>query len=444
MIIPAYSVTLHFNFILNSKLMRNFFLMILLNIFLYVTIYSQQSSILFKKITIHNGKGDVPYIADVLIKNDIISAIGSDIPSNISDTVIFAQNYHLYPAIISCNNILGLQEAEAVRPTSDYADIGEFNPHLRTLTSYNTDSKILPTVFSNGVMYTQCTPRGSYIAGSSSVVKTKAWNWEDAEVCEDGIHLYMPSEYVQRGWWAEPDKTDKNQDFSKQLSDIKNFLTESKTYYLAQDTNIFSAPFEAMKPVWSGQKKLYVHCSRAKDILNAIELLQIFQVPQGVLVECDEIYKVLDAVKKYQYPVILSRTNALPDNDDDDVKINFEIPALLEKNNILYTISMSGDMEAMQSRNLPFVAGMGVPYGLSKEKALKSITYNAAKILGIEKELGSIEVNKKASLIVSKGDILDPSTQQIVMLLLEGKIYSDKNFQYDMYQKYLKRYHLQN
>lgn len=416
----------------------------ILSTFLIACCYLNAQTILIKNATIHNGRGDAPYTANVLIQNNIITKIQ---PADINlkvDTIINADNLHLYPAIISCNNILGLQEAEAIRPTSDYADIGEFNPHLRTATSYNTDSKILPTVFSNGIFYTQCTPRGKYIAGTSSVMKTKAWNWEDALIIEDGVHLYMPSQYVQKGWWAEPEKTDKNDKFQEQIHTIKNFLLQSKNYYTAQDTNTFNPRYEAMKNIWSAKKNFYIHASRAKDILNAIQLAQELQIPKVVLVECEEIYKVIDIVKKYKYPVILSRINDLPANTDDEIKINFQLPSILEKNGILYTISMSGDMEAMHSRNLPFVAGMAVPYGLDKEKLLQSITLNPAKILGIDQQLGSIEEGKIASLILSKGDILNPATHQVKMLIFEGKIYSDKNFQTNLYQKYLDKYNLKN
>ena len=199
-----------------------------------------------------------------------------------------------------------------------------------------------------------------------------------------------------------------------------------------------------MREIWSGKKQVYIHCNKAKDILNAIQFAQDMKIPKVVLVGCNEAYKVIDILKKYQYPIILHRTNNLPPNTDDDIKINFKLPHLLESHNILYAISMGGDMEAMQSRNLPFVAGMSVPYGLNKELALKSITYNAAKILGIDSILGSIEENKIASLILSKGDILDPLTHHIQCIILDGKIYSDKNFQTDLYQKYAQKYGIKN
>lgn len=412
-------------------------------VFLMISLFKAQS-ILIKNVTIHNGKGDAPYIANVYIQKNIIQKIQKEPINERADTMIDATNWHLYPAIISCNNILGLQESEAIRPTSDFADIGDFNPHLRTLTSYNADSKILPTVFSNGILYTQCTPRGAYISGTSAVVKTKAWNWEDAKIIEDGIHLNWPSEYSRTGWWAEPGKSDKNKDFEKQADAIKDFFTKSKAYFISKDSVEFNPRYEAMKDIWNGKKNLYLHCDKAKDILNAIQFVQEMQIPKVVLVGCTEAYKIKDVIKKYQYPVILSRTNALPENTDDKIKINFEQPIILEKEGVVFAISMEGDMEAMQSRNLPFVAGMSVPYGWTPEQALKSITYNPAKILGIDNILGSIEENKLASCVLSAGNILDPVTHQIKCIILEGKIYTDKNFQTELYEKYLNKYQIKN
>ena len=97
-------------------------------------------------------------------------------------------------------------------------------------------------------------------------------------------------------------------------------------------------------------------------------------------------------------------------------------------------------MEAMQSRNLPFNAGVAVAYGLTKEQALTSISYSAAKILGIEKETGTLEEGKLASLIVSDGDILDMKTNNIILAYIAGKSVNLINKQTELYQKYKTKY----
>ena len=117
----------------------------------------------------HLGNGQIienSYISFANGKLEMVSpAQGIKLDLKSFDTIIEIEGKHVYPAIISPNTILGLQEAEAVRPSSDYNEVGGINPHVRSLIAYNTDSKILPTVKINGVLYTQCTPRSGLICG---------------------------------------------------------------------------------------------------------------------------------------------------------------------------------------------------------------------------------------------------------------------------------------
>ena len=99
-------------------------------------------------------------------------------------------------------------------------------------------------------------------------------------------------------------------------------------------------------------------------------------------------------------------------------------------------------MERMGSRNLPFLAGTTVAYGLSSEQALQLITQNAAKILGINHRTGPLEVGKDANLFVSSGDALDILTNNVELIFLTGKLVSTQNHQTKLYEKYLSKYNL--
>jgi imidazolonepropionase-like amidohydrolase len=94
----------------------------------------------------------------------------------------------------------------------------------------------------------------------------------------------------------------------------------------------------------------------------------------------------------------------------------------------------------MNARNLPFQAGTAMAYGLSEEEALQSISLNACKILGIDKEYGSIEPGKSATLFISKGPALDMKTNQVSTLIFHGQLVTSENFQFKLYQKYKKKY----
>jgi imidazolonepropionase-like amidohydrolase len=85
---------------------------------------------------------------------------------------------------------------------------------------------------------------------------------------------------------------------------------------------------------------------------------------------------------------------------------------------------------------LPFLAGTARAYGLNTEQAVAAISLNAAKIMGVDKEYGSIDVGKSATLFISKGDALDMRTNQVTTIIVDGKVQSIRNHQDDLYDKY--------
>jgi len=195
-----------------------------------------------------------------------------------------------------------------------------------------------------------------------------------------------------------------------------------------------------MRCVLNGTANLYLHTDKAKDILSAINFAQKFSIKKAVIVGGKESYKVTADLKKYKIPVMLNRVNDLPDNTDDFVDILYSLPYLLQKDSVLFCLQLEGDMEAMQSRNLPFNAGETVAYGLTKEQALASVTFNAATILGIEKSVGTLEEGKLASLVVSEGDLLDMHTNNVVLAYIAGKKVNLNNQQTELYLKYKNKY----
>lgn len=97
-------------------------------------------------------------------------------------------------------------------------------------------------------------------------------------------------------------------------------------------------------------------------------------------------------------------------------------------------------MEAMNARNLPFQAGTAMAYGLSEEEAIRAISLSTCEILGIDKNYGTIEVGKSATLFVSKGSALDMRTNQVSTILIQGKFVPVDNFQTELYNKYKLKY----
>ncbi|MBA4241227.1 MAG: amidohydrolase [Sphingobacteriaceae bacterium] len=415
----------------------------LISFLLLSTLLSAQNKkhILLKNAVAHIGNGEVIENSLVSIKDGKIDLVADarliKIDITRFDTTIDLFGKHIYPGLIAPNCILGLQEAESVRQTSDYAEVGEFNPHIRSLIAYNAESKILETVKTNGVLYTQSTPRDGVISGMSSVLATDGWNWEDAVIrADDGVHVNFPKSIQRRGWWAEPQPSDKNNKYTEQVNELSTFFENALAYYNTANVTEKNLRFEAMKGIFDGSKNLYIHSDYVKDIIGAINFSKKFNIKKMVLVGGKDSYKITKMLRENNVAVMVNRLHDLPDLPEAETDLLYKLPYLLQKDSVMFCLQNQGDMEAMNARNIAFLAGTAAAYGLTKEQALQSVTLNTAKILGIDKLVGSIETGKLASIVVSEGDILDMKTNKIILAYINGRQLNLNNFQLDLYKKY--------
>lgn len=381
--------------------------------------------------TIHVGNGQILENGVLVIEKNKIVEVGSSQKNLYKNaTVIEAKGKHIYPGLIALNNIMGLNEIDAVRATRDYQEQGEFNPNVRSAIAFNTDSKILPTALYNGVLYTQAVPQGGVISGSSALLKVKAWNWEDALVLnEDGVHLNWPTVHRNHPKAAER--------LSESIKEISTFF-EQATQYVNQSKPKFNARLEGMRKVLAGQNNLYIHAQDAESIIRSIGFFkQQYPKMKLVLVGASDAYLCIDLLKENKIPVVLGNIHRLPNRNADAIDQSYSTPAQLVKAGIKVALSLEGSWEA---RNLAYLAGTASAYGLSKEEALQTISSVPAEILGVSSQIGSLEVGKMASFIISEGDILDMKSSKLFKAFLDGDELSLKNEQVQLYEKYQNKY----
>lgn len=400
----------------------------------------QEKSILITNAFLHLGDGSTIANGALGFKNGKITSVGTEPNRAEYEVLINAEGKHLYPGFIAMNSTLGLVEVDAVRATRDEDELGDFLPHIRTAIAYDAESKIVESMRPNGVLVAQITPRGGEISGSSSVMQLDAWNWEDALVkTDEGIHLNWPNPYSRGRWWMGEDPALKsNKNYLPSIEKIKTFFENSKVYDLNQKT--VHLPYQAMAGLFNGSKTLYLHAEDEKQIVDGISYLKGLGIEKVVLVGGNEALNQIEFIKAHNVPVIASRPHRLPDGEDEDIKGSFKLAAKLTDAGILVSIDVSGRMERMYTRNLPFYAGSFAAYGMDKESALQLITSNAAKILGIDSQLGTLEVGKDATLFLSKGDALDMRTNQIHMAWITGREISLETHQTELWKRYSKKY----
>lgn len=423
--------------------MKNILILLFLTLVVITNSQAQKEpkSFLYTNVTVHLGNGEV--LKDGMVgvrdgKIDMVLPIHAKIALNYQVT-IDGEGKHLYPSLIAPNTRLGLEEIEAVRASLDFTEVGNFNPNIRSIIAYNTDSEVVPTIRSNGILLAQIVPSGGRISGQSSIAYTEAENWEDAAFALDNcVHLQWPNRIRYTGWWAQKGDTEIDKQYNENLEAIRVYFDAAKAYAQKKTVDIKNLKFETMKLLFSKEKKLIVHVDNAKSMMDAVNILQAYGV-EVVLQGANEAWKITDYLKEKNVAVILNNVHHLPKREDDDVYQPYKTPVLLQEKGIKFALAMEGSWNV---RNLPFQAGQAVAFGLDKEAALRSITLSTAEILGIADRVGSIEEGKDATFIVSKGDILDMRSSVVVDAFILGRRVNLGDKQKDLYDKYMEKYEL--
>ena len=405
----------------------------------------QTKSILIAGGKAHIGNGTVIQNSLISLKDGKIAFIfdGTNVKPAKHDVVIDATGKEIYPGFIAPNTTLGLVEIDAVKASDDESEMGEMNPHIRSIIAYNTESGLVEAARPNGILLAQIAPRGGRISGTSSVVQLDAWNWEDAIVKEnDGIHLNWPRSYTRMGWWAEPGGIEPNKNYDKQTTEIQQFFSNAKAY-LYSNVSVKDLPYEAMKGLESGEKQLFIHADGEKEIIDAIQFKKKNNIAKMTIIGGYYAYKNASLLVENNVSVLLKRVHNLPMLEDEDVNLPFKMAKLLTDAGVLVGLENMGDMERMQVRNLPFYAGTCVAWGMDKEKALQLITSNSAKILGIDANYGTLETGKSATLFISDGDALDMKTNKITTAFVDGRQISLESHQTELYERYKEKFEQQ-
>lgn len=402
--------------------------------------------------TVHVGNGTVLEKATIEVNNGKIVNVGTGITPAGGAKVVDASGKQVYPGLILPSTDLGLKEiANGVRGSNDYSELGDYNPNVRSITAYNTDSRVINILRGNGILLASITPEGGIISGSSSVVQLDAWNWEDAAYKMDaGIHLNMPSfisRFGRRGGGGFPggfpggrgggQQEDPARQAVERVEEIKAFFREAKAYLQENTHANRNLKFEAVKGLFDKSQKLFVHGDQVKQMLVAIDFSKEFGF-DVVIVGGSESFQVADLLKANNIAVILREEHALPASADDDVDQPYKTPAMLQKAGVLFALNDTHDES--RYRNLSYNAGTAATYGLTKEEALQAITLNTAKILGIADKTGSLEAGKDANIVISDGDLLDMRTSNVTHAFIRGREINLDNKQKELYDRYRFKY----
>ena len=385
--------------------------------------------------TVHVGNGEVIENATLLVNDGRIEGIGTGL--NVPDgyETVEASGKAVYPGLIALNSQLGLTEIGAVRATNDQREVGLFNPNARAAIAFNTDSQVIPTVRARGVLLAQATPEGPLVSGRSAVMQLDGWNYEDATVrADDGVHINWPS---RNSYNWQTGELKANPRYDEQVRELESFL-EQAVGYCGRDPEAGNRllKLEAFCDAITGNARAYLHADEARNIQAGVLLLKRLGA-RPVVVGGYQAYLIPEFLQREEVPVILGSTQALPAAQDEPVDQPYRAPALLAEAGVDFAISHEG---YWQQRNLPFVAGQAVAFGLDYERAVEAVTLAPARIVGIADRYGSLEEGKSATFVIVAGDLLDMRSSVVENAYIDGRSVNLDNKQAELYRKFSEKY----
>ena len=404
----------------------------------------QTRPIALKGATIHPVSGpEIPSGTIVFDRGKIVS-LGTDVPIPDGAEILDASGKHIYPGLISANSALGLTEISAVRSTVDLEETGEINPNARAASSINPDSELIPVARSNGILTALVVPEGGLLSGQSAVLRMDGWTPEEMTVRSPAaMHLRWPNMTINRDPRAPKSVEDQQKEIAKAERALRDAFAIARSYAQARKTAAadfkYDQRWEAMRPIFEGKLPVYVHAGTVAQMEASLAWAREMQL-KIVIVGGNDAWRIAPQLKETDTPVIIALTTALPPRRDDPYDSQFGNAARLLEAGVRFCIARNGSQsEAAHERGLPFEAAMAAAFGLPRDEALKAVTLYPAQILGVADQLGSLEVGKAATLIVTTGDPLDFPTQ-VEAAYIDGRQIDLSNRQTRLRDKYQEKY----
>ncbi len=406
-----------------------------------MTVPPQDQAVVLRGATIHTVTNGVIENGSILLDGGLIRAIGTNVDVPPGARVVDVAGKHIYPGLIDAYSTVGISEIGAVDVSNDVEELGDFNPNVRAEVAVNAESRHIGTTRSAGVLVAFSTPDGGVISGLSSAMSLEGWTWEEMSMKgAAALNVNWPNPNARprrfggfggRGGPQTPPKT-----YAEQVQELKDFFNEARAYRdaVAADMDIpTDTRYAAMIPALNGEIPVVVAANGVAQINDAItwgkaEGLRL------VIRGGHEAIHVADRLKAENVPVILTGTMATPDRDYEGYDRSYNTPAQLYEAGVKFAIS--GGAGALYSYRLPWEAGVAVAFGLPQEEALKAVTINAAEIMGVSDKVGSLEVGKQATFLITTGTPLD-MTSDIVQSYIQGREINMMDIQKFFFEKYM-------
>ena len=370
---------------------------------------------LFKNATIYTMEQD-PFVGDFKIDKGVFTQIGTNLTASEGEDVQDLNGLYVFPGLVESHCHLGMEET-AIRFEGD--DVNEITdpitPNMRGIDGCNPMDETVELALKGGVTTVAAGP------GSANVIGGTFFAYKTVGNCIDEMSIQNP--LAMKAAFGENPKRcyqGKKIDTRMQISALlRETLEKTKEYMKKKELGkdvAYDQKLEAMIPVVKREIPLKCHCHRADDILTVIRIAKEYDI-KVTLDHVTDARCIIPQIKESGFPCICGP--ALTHKSKFELaNMSFETPNELYKAGILFSIIT--DSPVVPQQYLSLSAALAAKAGLPEYEAIKAITINPAKILGLDNRVGSIKEGKDADFVICTKNILD-TTNEIKDVYVDGK-----------------------
>lgn len=378
-------------------------------------------TLLIKGGLIHDAVNETPYLADLLSIDGKIVKIEPDIRPDEGAIIYDAAGLSVYPGLVDAHSHIGLDGYGIGFEGRDYNEMNDIlTPHLRAIDAINPMDETLKQAALGGVTCAATGPGSSNVLGGTfTAIKLSGLRIDNMIIKEK---IAMKCAFGENPKRVYKDKNNYSRmSTAAKLREILCQAAEYRDKLLAAGGDILKKPafnmkLEALLPVLNREIPLKAHAHRADDIFTAIRIAKEFNV-KLTLEHCTEGHLIADELARENIPVAVGPSLGHATKYELKNK-TFTTPGILAKAGL--SVSIITDSPVIPQQYLALCAGLAVKSGMESFEALKAITINPAKHIGIEERVGSLSVGKDADIVLTDGDIMQSQTN-VIKTFIDGK-----------------------
>jgi hypothetical protein len=374
--------------------------------------------------------------ADVLVQGGVVRAVGKDLAAVAGVPEFEARGAALTPALFGGFSGIGIEEVSADEPSVDNglalggeAAPAQTRPEFDVSLAYNPRSSLVPVARVGGIGYTVLAANsaegGSLIAGQGGLLRLDGRSDQPLGQRVLFVSLGGGAEGLSGGSRAA------------QWMLLEQAIREARGLhpYDAPHTLLTPAGREVLLRFLAGNGRIVFRVERAADIRQLLRFAQRHGI-RPVIAGGAEAWMLAGELAAANVPVFVDPLANLPESFDE-LGSRLDNAALLARAGVRVGF-LQGDDASHNARKLRQSAGNAVANGLPWEQALAAITRVPAETFGVGAELGSIEVGRRADLVLWSGDPLEVSSLA-TRLWMDGRELPLVSRQTELRDRYLHR-----